>query len=283
MANRKVIPASVRETAFVCPHCHAYTTQHWWEGFARQLSGERRVPLIYDPVKLEKWLKDKHDPEVPEEVADNWREQAKGKLCLEESEDYSRKKAVNLHMSECFNCGKIAVWVHERLIYPSERVGPEPNEDLPEDVQMDYEEARSIVDVSARGAAALLRLGIQKLCRHVGEGGKDLNEDIGNLVKKGLLPRIQKALDVVRVIGNEAVHPGVIDLRDDRDTANRLFGLVNAIADQMISNPRTVEELYAKLPEGKRRGIEERDRVTQEGQQVGAGPEPADETGGRPT
>ena len=63
----------------------------------------------------------------------------------------------------------------------------------------------------------------------------------------------------VRVIGDEAVHPGFLDLRDDRDTASRLFELVNIIAEQMISNPKRVEEMYERLPESKRRAIEKRD------------------------
>jgi hypothetical protein len=95
--------------------------------------------------------------------------------------------------------------------------------------------------------------------RRVGAHGKDINDDIANLVKKGLAPLVQKALDSVRVIGNEAVHPGKLDLKDDRDTATRLFKLVNIIAEQMISNPKHVDELYAKLPEAKREAIEKRD------------------------
>ena len=70
---------------------------------------------------------------------------------------------------------------------------------------------------------------------------------------------MQKALDIVRVIGNESVHPGELDMKDDTDTATQLFGLVNAIADQMISHPKKVEALYDKLPEAKRRAIEKRD------------------------
>jgi len=123
----------------------------------------------------------------------------------------------------------------------------------------DFEEAREIVDASPRGAAALLRLCTQKLCRYLGEKGKNLDEEIGNLVKKGLNPLIQQSLDVVRVIGNEAVHPGVIDLNDDRDTAIQLFTLVNSIAEQMISHPKAVRAMYDKLPEAKRKAIEQRD------------------------
>jgi len=75
-----------------------------------------------------------------------------------------------------------------------------------------------------------------------------------------LNPQIQQSLDIVRVIGNEAVHPGTMDLKDDRPTALRLFEIVNAIADQMISHRRTITELYAKLPEERRKAIETRDK-----------------------
>ena len=73
-------------------------------------------------------------------------------------------------------------------------------------------------------------------------------------------PLVQKALDIVRVIGNEAVHPGSIDMKDDRETALNLFQLVNSIAEQMISNPQKIRSIYDKLPEEKRIGIENRDK-----------------------
>ena len=66
-------------------------------------------------------------------------------------------------------------------------------------------------------------------------------------------------MDVVRVIGNNAVHPGQIELRDDRATAEKLFALVNLIAERMISEPRHVEAMFNSLPEGARRLIERRD------------------------
>jgi len=172
---------------------------------------------------------------------------------------YLNFKVENLHISECYNCHKIAVWVNERLVFPEHTTTTQPNPDLPDDIVRHYEEARSIVDLSPRAAAALLRLAIQKLCAHLGESGKDLNNDIKNLVAKGLDPVVQQSLDIVRVIGNESVHPGTIDLNDDRETALRLFDLVNAIADQMISHPKKVQEMYAKLPEEKRKAVEARD------------------------
>ncbi|MCW5206875.1 DUF4145 domain-containing protein, partial [Desulfobulbus sp. F5] len=116
-----------------------------------------------------------------------------------------------------------------------------------------------IINRSPRGAAALLRLCVQKLCAHLGEPGKNINQDIAGLVKKGLNPRIQKSLDIVRVIGNEAVHPGELDLRDDPDTAAQLANLVNIIADFMITQPKHIDTLYDSLPVEKKEQIDKRD------------------------
>ena len=123
----------------------------------------------------------------------------------------------------------------------------------------DYEEASTILDPSPRGAAALLRLGIQKLCKHLGEKGDNINEDIAALVQKGLDHRVQQALDIVRVVGNNAVHPGQIDLKDNRATAEQLFGLANLIAEIMITQPKHVASLYDTLPENARKAIQKRD------------------------
>jgi hypothetical protein len=174
---------------------------------------------------------------------------------------YCRESVHNLFLSKCYSCERLSVWVDKKIVYPKLIVeGELPNEDLPTDIKRDYNEARSILDASPRGAAALLRLSIQKLCEHLGETERNLNDSIASLVRKGLDDRIQRALDIVRVIGNEAVHPGQIDLRDDSATAARLFELVNLIADSMISKPKRIQEMYGLIPDEKKRAIEERDK-----------------------
>ena len=62
------------------------------------------------------------------------------------------------------------------------------------------------------------------------------------------------------MIGNEAVHPGVLDLRDDKETALALFSLVNFIIEKMISEPKEIDAIYASLPANKIKGIESRDK-----------------------
>lgn len=175
-----------------------------------------------------------------------------------QSHDFYNPK--NLVISACEHCGDYALWIGQNMIYPQSSTAPLPSEDLPSDVKDDYIEARNIVNTSPRGASALLRLSLQKLMPHLGEKGENLDTDIGNLVKKGLPETIQQALDCVRVIGNNAVHPGELDLKDDIDTANALFGLVNIIADTMITRPKAIKALYDKIPKGAKEAIAKRDK-----------------------
>jgi hypothetical protein len=161
--------------------------------------------------------------------------------------------------SLCAHCKNCTVWRNAKMIYPDSSLAPPPNPDLAADIIDDFEEARSIVQRSPRGAAALFRLCIQKLCQHLGEKGKNLNDDIASLVKKGLNPMVQKSLDIVRVIGNEAVHPGTIDLQDKPETAVQLATLINFIVEAMITQPKMVSKLYHTLPAAKIEEIKKRD------------------------
>lgn len=167
---------------------------------------------------------------------------------------------ISTNVCFCAHCEKYSIWQAGVMIYPDFHGVELPNEDLNAEIKTDYTEASSILQKSPRGAAALLRLAIQKLCKQLGEKGQDLNTDIGNLVKKGLPVKVQQSLDSLRVIGNEAVHPGQIDLKDDIKTASALFKLVNFIAEKMITEPKEIEEIYSKLPESKKEQIERRDK-----------------------
>ncbi|TMT87362.1 hypothetical protein E2L06_12515 [Haloterrigena sp. H1] len=46
---------------------------------------------------------------------------------------------------------------------------------------------------------------------------------------------------------------------DDRDTALRLFELVNIIVEFTITKEKLIEEAYSEIPENKKDGIEQRD------------------------
>lgn len=257
----RIVEPSVRETAFSCPHCSAFTTQYWFCLYADEIQRDSRLPVVVREEHKKKLMDDQEMSQMEKEHLLDFFEKLKTKrVFVDAKEGKYGQRVYNLHLSRCYNCNKIAVWVHDRLLFPGAKVGVQPNSDLRDDIVQDFEEAREVVNSSPRGAAALLRLGIQKLCQHLGEKGRNIDDDIGSLVRKGLNPLVQQSLDIVRVIGNEAVHPGVLDLKDDRETALRLFDLLNAIAEQMISHPKAVNAMYAKLPEDKRKAIEARDK-----------------------
>src|SRR5690348_16692610 len=96
----------------------------------------------------------------------------------------------------------------------------------------------------------------------LGQPGQKLNDDIGKLVSAGLPVQIQRSLDIVRVVGNNQVHPGTLDVRDDPTIAAALFELVNAIVEDRISRPKQIEAFYNKLPQTAREAIEKRDGKT---------------------
>jgi len=163
-----------------------------------------------------------------------------------------------LAASICEHCDEATLWHGIKMIYPNRGNAPLPNSDMPEDVKADYEEAAQIASMSPKAAAALLRLAIQKLCIHLGEKGKNINADIGSLVEKGLPPIVQQSLDVVRVLGNNAVHPGQIDT-DNIEISAHLFKLINLIVETMITTPAQVQSLYESLPSTALEGIDKRD------------------------
>lgn len=164
--------------------------------------------------------------------------------------------------SHCDHCYKDCYWYKGKMIVPSEAHVAPPHQDLPESCIVEYNEARDVASRSPRAAAALLRLAVQKLMVELGEKGKNINTDIGSLVSKGLPVEIQQALDYCRVIGNNGVHPGEIELNDNPEITNSLFEMINFIVEDRISRPKKVAELYSILPKGALEAVEKRDEQT---------------------
>ncbi|WPC04208.1 DUF4145 domain-containing protein [Pseudomonas benzenivorans] len=131
---------------------------------------------------------------------------------------------------------------------------------MDEDIKEIYQEAATIFVDSPKGATALLRLALQKLLKQVGKSGKNINNDIKELVAEGLSPKIQQALDILRVVGNNAVHPGQINLDDNSEIATKLFSILNFIADEVITKPRELDQLYSGIiPDETQEHIKQRD------------------------
>lgn len=166
----------------------------------------------------------------------------------------------------CHHCKGESIWrvlkgsgVGE-LAYPLTVNAPATHPDLPPICRPDFEEARLVCAVSARGAAALLRLCLQKLLGCIGGKGEHIDTDIKILVASGLDPHIQQALDVIRVTGNNAVHPLDMAPEDVIENVPVLFEMINLIVDEKISRQKNINERFARLPEKARLAIEKRDK-----------------------
>lgn len=216
----KHIAPTLRKQSFHCPNCSVFSEQTWSENIHCNYTGRL----------------------------------ANG------TNGYTLFVLQNFLIAKCRHCELPSIWLDGKMVFPLTGNVEMANSDLPDDIKNDYNEAKNIVTISPRGAAALLRLAVQKLCIHLGEKGKNINDDIESLVKKGLPKTMQQALDSVRVVGNNAVHPGTIDLNDKIEIAYALFGFINIICEVLISQPKKIQEYYENnIPEGIRKGIEKRD------------------------
>lgn len=216
----KYIPPTFKEPSFVCPYCKTFSQMDW-------------NILHYDV-----------------------------------GESTYKYNPSDMYMCKCHMCKAKSYWlvtskerikgdIEAKMIVPRESTAPYPHKDMPDDIKIDYIEASNILEDSPRGASALLRLVIQKLCIHLGEKGNKIDDDIKSLVNKGLPLQIQYALDIVRVVGNKSVHPGDLDNDDVKDVAIQLFELINLIVEDRITRPKEIEALYFKIvPESVRESRE---------------------------
>ena len=86
------------------------------------------------------------------------------------------------------------------------------------------------------------------------------DKHIGKLVKYGLDEKMQKAMDVVRLTGNDAVHAGLINFDDGPEIAYTLFDIVNLIISKTITLDRKTDELLSRFPKEKLDAIKKRDK-----------------------
>lgn len=189
-----------------------------------------------------------------------WAQLTTGKYQIEHLTHFGSTFNNEWFLSSCSLCFKHMIWNKTKIIYPKTNLVPEPNNDLSEEIKKDYFEASNILGDSPRAAAALLRLALQKLCKDLGQDGKNINTDIGKLVELGLNPMIQKAMDALRITGNNAVHPGEINLNEEPEKVIKLFQILNFIASKMITEPKELNEFYDELPENAKQGVEVRDK-----------------------
>jgi hypothetical protein len=249
--------------SFSCPHCGALAHQHWFQVLVSSYDKGKK-PFVYELHGFESVDTSEFDENDVRRLGALIKRFKKNEITYE-SLRYAHScnwEMINLAMSLCHSCDAFAIWAKDKIAWPAHSIKVEPHPDIPADIKDDFIEAAGIVDKSPRGSAALSRLVVQRLVAHLGGKGKNINEDIALLVKNGLEPEIQKALDIVRVTGNNAVHPGEIALKEDHGTAIALLQLINLVVERRISTQKRIEEMFGNLPEGALKQISDRDAGT---------------------
>lgn len=171
--------------------------------------------------------------------------------------------------ARCAVCNALTIWRHATIVYPGVKGAPAAHPDMPLTAAQLYEEARSVVAMSRRAGAAMARATLERLLRDLDpEATSNLPLDrrierILSQVSSGL----GKVLDVIRHAGNKSVHvaenfeDGVLVLildEEDEAIVEVLFSAINQLVDELVTRPRQYDELFEKLPEGVRRGIDSR-------------------------
>ena len=244
----KCVSPAIDRLAFNCPHCDALARQFWFSVHADPLkSDEKPVLATAETIKT---LAVGNVEEAEYDRKLKWAEQmASGRPFLEVRREFRNRDVQNVSISYCFNCNQMCLWVYDQLVWPT-RPSPEPKIDAVPNERREHEEASQVLEASPRGAAALLRLTIEKLCKELGVSGESLKDDIPIFVRQHVDARVQKALDAARMIESNAMHPGQIGLEYDRATAESLSGLVNLICEKMIMEPTHLQAVYTRLREG---------------------------------
>ncbi len=217
---------------FKCPHCSVVAKMNWLDKYSLISAVFYVLNHIY--LNHRAGIQD-----YQQEAIGKYLEIAKSKFPVE-----FNLLTSELSIASCESCGHISLWMGGKIVFPKGMPTDPPNNDLNEEIKSLYNEASKILTDSPRGSTALLRLALQMLLKQIGKEGKHINNDIKELVKSGLSVKVQKALDLLRVVGNNAVHPGLINIDDNRDVALKLFRILNIIADEMITKPKEIDTLY---------------------------------------
>ncbi len=185
------------------------------------------------------------------------------------SQDWSKLGRVTFHgfieldydLCICEHCKKKSVWKTQTktLVDPVSTFHLQPHEDMPEEIKSLYIEASSVLDLSPKAGAALMRLALQNLMPLIGANIGKLDKDIAKLVADGMPAEIQQALDYCRVVGNNAVHPNELNLDDTPDMVTTMFEMINFIVEEKIAKPKRIAEMFSKLPKGAIDSITKRD------------------------
>jgi hypothetical protein len=92
----------------------------------------------------------------------------------------------------------------------------------------DIQEATEILNRFPKGAAALIRMSMLKMMPLLEQSGKNLDDNISSLVRKGLEVEIQESMDLRQVLRQNPLKPTQL-VEEGSETATRMFASLKEI------------------------------------------------------
>ncbi|HEY7244156.1 MAG TPA: DUF4145 domain-containing protein [Xanthobacteraceae bacterium] len=218
---------------FSCPHCDTAAHQDWYSLFLKPENDADVVVVAPEAITTASMALHSKPDEIKE--IDQFVERLKKNELTFEYQKHSQSlkvKMANLHLSSCHSCNGFAIWVGQRLVFPYWV------EKIPEIAEQDLDEAAAVLNKSPAGAAALMRICIQKLMPLLKENGKRLDENISSLVRKGLEVEIQQAMEVLQVLRDEPVQLTNLESKEEQETALRFFDSLKAVLERRMLGTR---------------------------------------------
>jgi Domain of unknown function (DUF4145) len=233
----KSAPPVFNEERFDCPHCDAFAHQLWSE------------------LKIESrgWAQGGYAAQAGRfsDSKDAYRTTPAGLMA------YDKEAMPGWSASTCSSCFRSSVWRGDRLIFPAHSSAPPPHADMPEAALTLYEEAREVLPISKRAAAALARAALERALREIlAEPKKKLDPLIGDLAGKVSAP-LWEVLTALRYLGNVSLHGTddeseliVLYLEGDASkVVEPFFGAINGVVEELVAVPARSRELYEMIPD----------------------------------
>src|ERR1700730_6587414 len=218
--------------SFSCPHCNTVAHQDWYSLFLKpENAGEVRV-LTPEAVKALRQGDAQRD-DIKE--TDQFVERLKKNALTYEYQRHPhplKAKMANLHISNCHSCNGFSLWVGGLLVFPTKI------DKTPELVEEELEQAAAILNEFPRGATALMRVCIQKLVPLLEDNGKELNQRVSSLVRKGLEMEMQQAKEVLQVLRSDPTQLNPLEPQADRETALRFLDSLKEVLERRMSQNR---------------------------------------------
>lgn len=257
-------PPSPSKTAFSCPYCLTKTTQYWFQLFAV----ERDRSGLYT---AETWQMAIEEEEAAGRLDDKtralferWILEAKNRRLrildgsAGENQAYGYEVEA-LRLSRCMECHEITIWLDQKMVWPDQQIDHRAHEMMPPTAREEFDEAAKVFRDSPRAGCALLRTCLEKICADRGHIKGTLFARAGSLVSEMSSLHGRQAVDIVRVFGNESIHPGKMEANDIAENAERMFDAINLIVEEVYDRPARFSQLFEKLSPSQRREIERRD------------------------